>query len=351
MEKITFVEAIRNALRENLRDCSNTFIIGLGADYPNGADGTHQGLAASYPGRVLDTPMSESALTGLAVGAAAAGLRPIVHHGRVEFAIIAADQIFTQAAKWNFMFGGDYPCPLFVRVCIGRQWGNGPQHTQGLIGLFGNGTGLEVWVPFSPATAYQTIRYQREISGPTIMLEPRWLYKTTETYAEGELSSFTPVKELVAGSQVLLLSYGEGVQECLRAREALGETHDLVGVAAVQRINPLDIAEICRICDGYGHIIFFDTHNGPFGLSSEVLYHVQRELPRVKIDRIVAPHAPTPISPVAASTFYPNVAGITKKIATLLGTTFSDIPASVRELSLPPTFHFSMLEQDTQAAK
>src|SRR3990172_7962837 len=85
MKKISFTEAIRDALSVNLGECRKTFIIGLGADYPNGADGTHQGLAALYPSQVFDTPMSESALTGMAVGAAAAGLRPIVHHRRVEF--------------------------------------------------------------------------------------------------------------------------------------------------------------------------------------------------------------------------------------------------------------------------
>jgi len=181
------------------------------------------------------------------------------------------------------------------------------------------------------------------------MLEPRWLYKTTETYAESE--TLTPVKEVVGGSRVLLLSYGEGVQECLRARETLSEALDQVGVAAVQRINPLDTTGICRICEKYEHIIFFDTHNGPFGLSSEVLYHVQRELPGAKIDRIVTPHTPTPISPVAASTFYPNVASISKKITALLGTKTLDIPTSVRELSLPPTFHFPTHGQDMQPAK
>ena len=277
----------------------------------------------------------------MAVGAAAAGLRPIVHHGRVEFALFAADQIFTQAAKWNFMFGGDYPCPLFIRICIGRQWGNGPQHTQGLIGLFGNSTGLEVWVPFNPGSAYEIIRYQRIISNPVIMLEARWLYKTTGPIIEEAPTVPSAVEHLVEGTDLLLLSYGEGVQECLRARLAMLDGARLVGVAAIKRINPIDISSICEFAKNYKSVLFFDTQNGPFGLSSEVLFHVQKELPHLKVDRIVTPHEPTPISPVAASTFYPHMGDIAKKIANSLGTSAPEIKTSVRELSLPPAFEFA----------
>src|ERR1043166_5856174 len=111
-------------------------IFGLGTRDANGADGTTAGLASEFPGRIHDTPCSEAAVTGMAVGAAISGLHPLVHHGRVEFALYALDAIVTQAAKWNAMFGGDYPCPIVFRIAVGRQWGNGPQHTQALHGLW-----------------------------------------------------------------------------------------------------------------------------------------------------------------------------------------------------------------------
>ena len=104
---INFINAINNAHKEGLEGNPDSYIIGLGVNYSNGADGTTKDLARLYPNNVLDTPVSESAVTGMCVGMATMGLNPIVHHGRVEFALYAMDQILTQAAKWNYMFGGD----------------------------------------------------------------------------------------------------------------------------------------------------------------------------------------------------------------------------------------------------
>src|SRR5204863_9560721 len=106
---LNFTEAICETTKDILATNDDVHIIGLGVDYKNGADGTTAGLAESYPEKVHDVPCSEAAMTAMAVGAAAMGLRPIVHHGRVEFAMFAMDAILTQAAKWNYMFGGDYP--------------------------------------------------------------------------------------------------------------------------------------------------------------------------------------------------------------------------------------------------
>src|SRR5436190_350760 len=133
---ISFTDAIREATLLAMQRDPAVHVMGLGTTYPGGADGTTGGLVQEFPTRVHDIPCSENAATGLCVGSAISGLRPIIHHGRVEFALYAADQIFTQAAKWNYMFGGDYPCPIVFRIAIGRQWGNGPQHTQVLHSMF-----------------------------------------------------------------------------------------------------------------------------------------------------------------------------------------------------------------------
>src|SRR5258708_1021712 len=126
---LNFTDAILQAHAENLSENARSLILGLGVNYPNGADGTTKGLAGRFPKQVFDTPVSELSFTGMAVGLGSEGFRLIVHHGRVEFAMLAFDQIFTQASRWNYMFGGDYPCNIGFRICIGRQWGNGPQHT------------------------------------------------------------------------------------------------------------------------------------------------------------------------------------------------------------------------------
>src|SRR3989344_9437153 len=136
---IKFNDSIREATEQMMEKDSSVFILGLGI--PNGMGGTTTGLKAKYPERVLETPTSEAALTGLAVGAAISGLHPIVHYDRVEFSLLAADQIFTQAAKWNYMFGGGNNVPIVFRIIVGRQWGNGPQHSQAFYSLYGAARG------------------------------------------------------------------------------------------------------------------------------------------------------------------------------------------------------------------
>src|SRR5690349_14753786 len=110
IKSLTFTQAIREATALAMQRDIRVHVMGLGVTYRGGADGTTDRLIDEFPGRVHDIPCSENAATGLCVGSAVSGLRPIIHHGRVEFALYAADQIFTQAAKWNYMFGGNYPC-------------------------------------------------------------------------------------------------------------------------------------------------------------------------------------------------------------------------------------------------
>ena len=155
---INYTDAISKAHYQGLSQNKKSYIIGLGVNYQNGADGTTKGLAAYFPERVLDCPVSESAVTGMCVGMATMGFNTIVHHGRVEFALLAMDQILTQAAKWDYMFGGGYPCRFSARMNIGRQWGNGPQHTSSYNSLFANTPGISILWPSRPSEAYQFTR-------------------------------------------------------------------------------------------------------------------------------------------------------------------------------------------------
>jgi len=103
-----------------------------------------------FPSQVFETPVSELASSGLAVGLATQGFKPQVVFGRVEFALLAFDQIFTQAGRWEYMFGGNYPCPVNFRVQIGRQWGNGPQHTANYHSIFMQSYGLDIFITSTP---------------------------------------------------------------------------------------------------------------------------------------------------------------------------------------------------------
>ena len=342
-KKVNFGESIRNSLHNNLSLDKNIFILGLGADYPNGADGTHKGLSFEFPERVLDTPTSEAALTGLAVGAAASGLRPIVHHGRVEFALFAADQIFTQAAKWNDMFGGDYPCPIYLRICIGRQWGNGPQHTQSLLGLFGNCIGLEVLFPYNPQTASDYISYQRVCSNPVVFLESRWLYKTQQSVILNNIEYVDGVDVILDEGDTACVAIGEGIQEVLRARQYLkniDSAHEL-SVIAITKINPFPSVLLSEHLNKFCKIIIFDTYNSPFGFSHECYHAIKSVNENIEIIIITSPHLSTPISPVKAASFYPTFFDILQVYSSIkkIDVNFCE-NRTVRELSLPPEFNF-----------
>ena len=214
--------------------------LGLGVSYPKGADGTTGGLKEKYPERIFDVPVSENAFTGMAVGAAINGLRPLVHHGRVEFALLAMDPILTQAAKWNYMFGGGHPVPITFRIAVGRQWGNGPQHTQALYGLFGSAQGIKVVIPSNPYMAKGLLVSALRDDNPVVILEPRWLYGLkqdvpAELYGE-PLDKARVVRE---GSDLTIAAYGDG---CFAAYEALAliGAHARVELIDLVSINPVD---------------------------------------------------------------------------------------------------------------
>src|SRR3989344_1393341 len=220
-----YTEAIREATEQLLETDPRVFILGLGV--PQGAAWTTAGLKQKYPERVLDTPTSEAALTGLAVGAAISGLRPIVHHDRVEFSLVAADQIFTQAAKWNYMFGGGNSVPLTLRIVVGRQGGNGPQHSQALYSLFGTVRGLKVLIPSTPHMAKGLLVSAVRDQNPVVILEPRWLYDLKQDVSpeiyEKPLDKARVAKE---GKDVTVVAYGDGFISALEALELVGKNVD-----------------------------------------------------------------------------------------------------------------------------
>jgi len=130
----------------------NVVIMGLGVTDPKGIFGTTQGLEKIFgTKRVIETPTSENAVTGIALGAAIKGLRPILTHQRVEFALLSMEQIINQLSKWHFMSAGKQKVPMVIRLIVGKGWGQGPQHSQALHSIFAHIPGLQVFVPTFPS--------------------------------------------------------------------------------------------------------------------------------------------------------------------------------------------------------
>jgi pyruvate/2-oxoglutarate/acetoin dehydrogenase E1 component len=318
-----FTEAIHDATQFILRTQPESYVIGLGVSYPNGADGTMGNLHLEFPGRIIDTPVSEAAVTGVAIGSAIMGRRPIVHHGRVEFALFAADQIITQASKWNYMFGGDYNVPITIRIAVGRQWGNGPQHTQALYSLFGNITGLKVVIPSSPASAKKLLIGACLDPNPVIFLEPRWLYQLQGNVPQ----DFTPMpldkaRILKTGQDVTLVSYGDGLLPTFQAATDLGKFGISAEVIDLVSINPIDHSTISKSLTKTNKLLTIDTTNDAFSIGSEI---IAKQLQNLQTDRsifarsIATPNVPCPTATSLTEEYYPTRSRILNEVLSIFG--------------------------------
>lgn len=336
---IIYTEAIKEATDQIMEVNQDVVVMGLEVSYKNGADGTTAGLKEKYPYRIIETPQSENAVTGMAVGAAITGLHPIVHHGRVEFAIFAADQIFTQAAKWNYMFGGGHPVPVVFRINIGRQWGQGPQHTQALYPLFGNALGLKVVIPSSPSMAKGLLISAVRDKNPVVILEPRWLFSLRQDVPielyDKPLDKAVVVKK---GADLTIVSYGDGLIAAYEASELISGYVDAELIDLVS-INPIDYETVLRSVKKTGRLITVDTTNHAFSIGSDVIATVAKQqsihLKNTPIS-LSCPDVPVPTSTILTESYYPTKVDIANTALCLMGKPTINQELTFEELHLPP---------------
>ena len=333
----TFTQAIQTATAELLTD-SRTHVIGLGATYPNGLDGTMGDLATKFQSQVHDMPCSESAVTGMCVGMSINELRPILHHGRIEFALHAMDAILTQAAKWSYMFGGKYPCPLTLRIAMGRQWGNGPQHTFTQKGIFVV-PGLKVVAPATPSMAYHLLAGAAQEPNPVIYLESRWLYKTKQTVKTENVPVFGQAQVLRHGSDVTIVAVADMVLEALRAAKLLAAIGISVKVIDAVSIYPVDSKFIAyqTKCTNTGYLFAVDAATPAYSFAHEIIAQVGSR----NSYAITLPDYPCPTAPAMTAEYYPSAELIANRITDCMyrPELFQETK-TFEELNLPPTDNF-----------
>ena len=200
---MNFTEAIEQATLSVLSKSYKNLVFGL--EVSNVGSKIYE----MFPRQVYETPVSELSSTGLAVGLATQGFKPQVVFGRVEFALLAFDQIFTQAGRWEYMFGGNYPCPVNFRIQIGRQWGNGPQHTANYHSIFMQSYGIDIFIPSTPEEAYKHIIYSNQLNHPSVILEHRYLSQITQVFKKISFTKIYQYKiyKISAPKFTKLLSY------------------------------------------------------------------------------------------------------------------------------------------------
>ena len=321
---LKFFEAIREAQDLCMAKDPSVYVMGLGVPDPKGIFGTTLGLQEKYgPKRVLDIPLSENAMTGVAIGSALVGMRPIFTHQRVDFALIAMEQMINQAAKWHYMFGGQSQVPLVIRMIIGRGWGQGPQHSQSLQSWFAHVPGLRVVMPVTPHDAKGLLISSIEDDNPVIFMEHRWLYAISDHVPEGlyriPLGRARIVRQ---GHDVSIVATSYMVLDAIRAAEKLSESGIQAEVIDLRSLRPLDDATILQSVRKTGRLVMADTGWKAFGASAEILALVaEKALGDLKAPpiRVALPDSPTPTSPALSDHFYPGPGQIAAAILGMFG--------------------------------
>jgi pyruvate dehydrogenase E1 component beta subunit len=323
MRQLSYAQALLEAQSQLLESSSDVVIMGLGVTAKTGVFGSTTGLAERFgPSRVIELPAAENGMTGIAVGMAASGLRPIMIHHRVDFAVLSMEPIVNQAAKWHYMYGGTQTCPLTVRMLIGRGWGQGPQHSQSLQAWFAHVPGLKVVMPTTPADAKGLLVAAVLDPAPVIILEHRWLYDVVGP-VEQELKPATIGESLVVrpGEDVTLVGCSYMTLECLRAAEVLADNGIQAEVIDLRTIAPLDFETIRESVDRTGRLVVIDSGHIQFGVTAEILARTVESGVILKSPpvRLGLPQAPTPTTAALADGYYPRAINVLQAVTRQLG--------------------------------
>src|SRR2546430_15549519 len=271
--QLKFVQALNEALDLCMAKDPKVFIVGLGAPDAAAIFGSTKGLVEKYGSkRVLDMPVAENAITGIAVGAALQGMRPVMTHIRLEFAMLTIDQIVNQAAKWHYMFGGQAAVPLVIRMVVGRGWGQGAQHSQSLQAWFAHVPGLKVVMPATPYDAKGLLISAIEDDNPVVFIEHRWLYNVHGAVPGGIYR--VPLGQahvLRAGRDVTIAATSLMTLEAVRAAEDLAQEGIEVEVVDLRTLNPFDEAPVLASVRKTGRLIVADTRSRSGGLAAGII--------------------------------------------------------------------------------
>jgi acetoin:2,6-dichlorophenolindophenol oxidoreductase subunit beta len=311
MRTLTYSQAIREAHAQLLALDARVFVIGQGLWSPWYAGSSLEGLDREFGcARLVDTPVSENAVTGMAVGAALAGLRPIVFHPRMDFMLLAMDPVVNQAANWSYLFGSDNSVPLVIRAVINRGGEQGAQHSQALHAMFMHVPGLKVVMPSTPADAKGLLMAAMADPGPVLYIDDRWLYaETGEVPDEPFTVAIGEGAVRRRGSDVTLIGISWMASECLRAAGILERKGIDVEVIDLRSLKPWDKEMVAASVSRTGRAVVADGAWRTAGASAEIAAEVSERCFAdlvAPVVRITLPDAPAPASRAEEQAYYPG---------------------------------------------
>ncbi|MCH9609769.1 MAG: Acetoin:2,6-dichlorophenolindophenol oxidoreductase subunit beta [Chlamydiales bacterium] len=315
-------QAINEATDQLMEIDENVYLMGLGVPDPKGVFGTTSNLQEKYgPDRVLDMPVSENAMTGIAVGSAITGMRPVMVHQRVDFFILALDQLINSAAKWHYMFAGKMRIPFVIRLLIGRGWGQGPQHCQTLHSYFAHIPGLKVVAPSNPYNAKGLLTSAIKDDNPVIFLEHRWLHNVhgpvPKQIYEVPLGKAHLLQE---GEDITIVSFSHKILEAFKAAKMADDVS--VEIVDLQSLRPLDMETILKSVKKTGRVLILDDDWKMCSFASEISARIAEEafdFLKIPPKRLTCPDGFSPTSWALANHYYPIPQDIVSAIYELVG--------------------------------
>jgi pyruvate dehydrogenase E1 component beta subunit len=322
--KITYQQAINEALSQEMTRDPSVIVMGEdnhgGEGSPGEQDawggvlGVTKGLYHKFPGRVIDTPISESAFIGAAIGAATNGLRPVAELMFVDFMGVCFDQIFNQAAKFRYMFGGKAETPVVIRTMYGAGFRAAAQHSQCLYSLFTHIPGLKVVMPATPYDAKGMLIQAIRDNDPVIFCEHKMLYTLEgEVPEESYTVPFGEANVVREGDDVTVVTLGRMVHFSDQAAQAMQKKGVHVEVIDLRTTSPLDEATILESVARTGRLVVVDESNPRCSMAGDIAGIVAQKAfgdLKAPIEQVTAPHAPVPFSGALEDLYIPSVASI-----------------------------------------
>lgn len=326
---MTFQEALNRALVREMEADPTVFVFGLDVPDHKRIYGSTKGLVEQFgPRRCFGTPLSEEAMTGAALGAAIAGLRPVHVHIRVDFMLLGMNQIINMISNLHYVSAGKLRIPLVIRAMIGRGWGQSAQHSKSLHSIFAHFPGLKVVLPTTPQDAYSLLRAAIRDDNPVIFLEHRWLYDIAGEVDEEQVDLLGQAHILRPGKDVTIVGTCWMNVEALKAAGVLAKRGVELEVIDVRTVSPLDEEPIVASVKKTGRCVVVD-HDWSFcGVGAELAALVSHRCfgtLRKPVERLGYAHAPCPMTRPLENAFYPSAVDIIRLVERMLGLESADL--------------------------
>jgi len=319
-----FTDVVNLTLKKIMKLNRKTVLFGLGVDDPKGIFGTTIGLKEIYGNkRVFDMPASENAMTGVAIGMSLNKIIPIMNHQRMDFFLLAMDQLINNAAKWKYMFGGQQKTPIIIRLIVGRGWGQGPTHSQNFQSMFASVPGLKIYIPSFPSTIRNILHESINSSDPVLIIEHRWLHYINERIDfKKKPKRIKCTNTIIKGKDLTIVSSSYSTFEIMKLYKFLKKEKITIDHIDINMLKPFNTDLIFNSVKKTGKLLILDNSVHKYcSFGGHIISELVSKKKNIFIKEPVnlnLPDIPTPTSHYLTKNFYHNSRQVLKEISNLV---------------------------------